>query len=92
MGFPTLLVPTNFNVSASTRIYTLVYTAESLPQENQTHSLNFLLSILMKCAESSQEDWKSHVFADCQVGIVFCSNTTGLSGHEAACIKIHCKN
>lgn len=56
MGFPILLVPTNFNVSASTRIYTLVYMAESLPQENQTWSLNFLLNILMKCAESSQED------------------------------------
>lgn len=56
MDFPILLVPTNFSVSASTRIYTLVYMAESLPQENQTCSLNFLLSILMKCAESSQED------------------------------------
>lgn len=92
MDFPILLVPTNFNVSVSIRIYTLAYMAECLPQENQTCSLNFLLRILMKGAESSQKDSSSDIFADCQVDSVFCSNTTGLSGHGAEHIKIHCKN
>lgn len=92
MEFPILLVPTNFNMSVNNRIYTLAYMAECLPQENQTCSLNFLLSILMKGTESSQEDSRSDMFADCQVGSVFCSNTTGLSGHGAEHIKIHCKN
>lgn len=92
MDFPILLVPTNFNMSVSIIIYTLAYMAERLPQENQTCFLNFLLSILMKCAQSSQEDSRSDISADCQVGSIFCSNTTGLPGHGAEHIKIHCKN
>lgn len=46
----------------------------------------------MKSAVSLQEDEKNDVLADCQVVIVFCSNTTVQSGHGAEHIMIHCKN
>lgn len=44
----------------------------------------------MESAVSLQEDSRSE-FADCQAGIVFCSNTIVQSGHGAEHM-IHCKN
>ena len=46
----------------------------------------------MKSAVALQEDSRTDILADCQVGHVFCSDTAGQSGHGGERIKIHCKN